>query len=383
MKSVKTLLIFICFFFLTPILYAATDSSCQQHQCLAVIDAGSTGSRLHIYSYDLDKSKTAINIKELWSKKIKPGLASLEINQATLDAYLNNLFAGATQAQMPVYFYATAGMRLLPKAKQQQFYSLMEKWFVKQSQWQLRHIKTITGTDEGLFGWLAVNYQLGTLAGTEKNSVGVMDMGGASVQIVFPIDKRDSVKNQDVKQVELYGRKITLFVHSFLGLGQTEVSHQFLDSASCFADNYELPTGLPASGDAYSCETEVASLMNAVHHVNQQVQPVLAANHVNNWFVLGGMADLARSEPFHFDNYQYTNQSLLAQADSQVCHQQWPSLNSQYPANEYLYGYCLFSSYYYALMVDGYGMLPEQPVNFQAATQNSDWTLGVVLHQQA
>ena len=373
-------------FFVVSILLSfavnAADSNCQQHQCIAVVDAGSTGSRLHIYAYDLDKTNTAINIKEFWTKKIKPGLATIEANQATLDAYLTTLFADAPGENIPVYFYATAGMRLLSQPKQQQFYVLMKKWFANQFKWKLRCAKTINGIDEGLFGWLTVNYELGTLNTEDKPSIGVMDMGGASVQIMFPVEKMDGIKNNDVRQLDLYGRHLTLFIHSFLGLGQTEVSHQFLDFPPCFSDNYELPTGFPAFGDAYSCEIVVSSLMNNVHHVNTIIQPVIAANPVNNWFVMGGMAELAKSQPFQFDNYQFTNQTLLEQADTQICHQQWSILNQQYPNNEYLYGYCLFSSYYYALMVDGYGMPPQQPVNYMTANQSSDWTLGVVLHQQ-
>ena len=66
---------------------------CEHHQCLGIVDAGSTGSRVHLYTYDLDEQKTPINIVEHWSKKIKPGLASLSPEQATINAYLTELFS--------------------------------------------------------------------------------------------------------------------------------------------------------------------------------------------------------------------------------------------------------------------------------------------------
>lgn len=361
----------------------AANSECQQQQCIAIVDAGSTGSRLHIYAYDVDQTKTPVNVKELWSKKIKPGLATIEANQATIDAYLTSLFSGATEDNIPLYFYATAGMRLLPVPKQKQFYDLMQNWFANHSQWQLQSSKTITGSEEGLYGWLAVNYKLGTLTANGKNPVGVMDMGGASVQIVFPVAKTEGIKNSDLQQFDLYGRHLQLFIHSFLGLGQTEVTHQFLDESSCFANEYELPTGVTAEGDATTCKTEVASLMNNVHRVNGIIQPVMSANPINDWYVIGGMSDLVQSQPFQFANNQFTNESLLEQANTLVCHQQWSSLSSQYSDNEYLYGYCLFPAYYYALMVDGYGIQPQQSVNYLAANQTTDWTLGVVLLQTA
>jgi hypothetical protein len=360
-------------------LKAAAQANCQEHQCMAIVDAGSTGSRFHIYAYDLDSTQTPIHITEIWSKKIKPGFASLELNQTTINNYLATLFSGSPESNLPVYFYATAGMRLLPQPKQQQYYTFIQQWFAEQSAWKLRKAKTITGKEEGLYGWLAVNYQLGSLTKKDQELVGVMDMGGASVQIIFPVQRVSAVNSNDVQQFDLYGRHLNLFIHSFLGLGQSEVTHQFLDEASCFVENYELPTGEPASGDAYSCENDISSLMNAVHKVNRTVQPALGESQVNNWFVLGGMAELAKSKPFQF-NGEFSIQSLLEQANSQVCHQQWSNLNSLYPDNEYLFGYCLFPAYYYALIVDGYGLQPQQPIQFM--TENSDWTLGAVLTQK-
>ncbi len=121
--------------------------------------------------------------------------------------------------------------------------------------------------------------------------------------------------------------------------------------------------------------------MNSVHKVNQQIQPLLALNPVNEWYSIGGISNLASSQLFHFENSELTNQSLLQQGDNQICHQQWDILNGQYPDDEYLYQYCLLSSYYYALMVDGYGINPNQTIHYIPPEQNLDWTIGVVLHR--
>ncbi len=50
----------------------ANNLSCKEHACIAVVDAGSTGSRIHLYAYDNDNG-TPENIKEVFSKKINPG----------------------------------------------------------------------------------------------------------------------------------------------------------------------------------------------------------------------------------------------------------------------------------------------------------------------
>lgn len=364
---------------ITPNSYSQT-SSCKEHQCIAVIDAGSTGSRLHIYAYDLDSTNSPINIKELWNKKASPGFANIEPESKAIDAYMTNLMAEAPKEEIPVYFYATAGMRLLPLTKQKKFYNELQSWFTQQSEWKLTKAKTITGNDEALYDWLSVNYHLGSLQSGANESIGVMDMGGASVQIVFPIQKNDTLNNKSRIELDLYGQHRTLYVQSFLGLGQTEVSHQYLNSASCFANNYPLPDGEYGQGNAFTCKSEIASLMNEVHKVNKNIQPLLAANPVDSWYSLGGITNMADSSLFNFANNQLTSQSLLQQADKQICNQQWDNLDIRFPNDDYVYQYCLFSAYYYALMVDGYGLNPEQIVNYIPPSQNIDWTLGVVLY---
>jgi hypothetical protein len=375
MRRTLLLLISLCVVTFTA---NANNATCQQRHCIAVVDAGSSGSRVHIFAYDLDASNTPTQISELWSKKVKPGFSTIEPNQDTINTYLTNLFASAPEQNMPVYFYATAGMRLLPQPKQQVYYQGLQQWFGSQAQWQLKSAKTITGSEEGLFGWLSVNYQLGNFNGADKPLASVLDMGGASVQVTFPIENAEHINPKDLRKISIGGQNISLFVHSFLGLGQTVLSQQFLDQDSCFATGYQLPSGEQGRGDASTCQRAIAKLVNDVHEVNQIVKPALAKNMPNTWYAIGGVAALAEDKVFTFPDHQFTNDSLIQQADSAFCHQQWQDMSNQYPGNEYLYGDCLFPAYYYALMVDGYGIQPEQPINYLGA----DWSLGVVLHQQ-
>jgi hypothetical protein len=365
---------------------AATGSvesgTCQQQHCLAVVDAGSSGSRLHLFAYDRDESHQPINIHELWSKKVTPGFANLELTQSTVDAYLSHLFSDAPEQNIPVYFYATAGMRLLSQPKQKQYYHALQQWFDSQKQWPLIEAKTITGKEEGVFGWLAVNYQLGYFDDPERLPVGVMDMGGASVQISSLVQTIDNIDLQDLMSVDVSGRHLLLFVHSFLGLGQQAVSQQFLNEASCFSEGYPLPSGLAGAGDAALCRQKIATLVHHVHEVEQHI-PQDMIEKTPNWYAIGGVASMADDPLFLFDSQQFTNQSLLHQADHAVCQQSWDNLSEQYPSHDYLYGYCLSSAYYYALMVDGYGFDPAQPIHLMIPGQNADWSLGVVLQQPA
>lgn len=357
----------------------AQNTPCQNRQCIAVVDAGSTGSRVHLYAYDLDASHHPIQIDEIWSQKIRPGFSTL--NKESIDSYLTKLFSSAPEQNVPVYFYATAGMRLLSHPTQQQYYHALQQWFATQPQWQLIEAKTITGREEGVLGWLAVNYQLGAFSEPNKPLVSVMDMGGASVQITFPVKHSENISPQDLMEINVLGHPVALFVHSFLGLGQTLLSQQFLDEEKCYPRGYQLPSALLGEGDALSCQQEVTKLINGVHAVNNVTGSASSENTSNTWYALGGVTNLVQDKLFAFDNNQFTSEDLLQQANSQICHQQWSDLYNKYPKNDYLPGYCLFASYYYALMINGYGLKPEQPINMLPAYKSADWSLGVVLHQ--
>lgn len=370
------IIVLVCWFVAFNV--SAKAVGCQQQYCVAVVDAGSTGSRLHIYAYDLDNNNNPVQIHEQWSKKIKPGFATLDPTQKVVNAYLNTLFDKPPVQNIPVYFYATAGMRLLSDTKQRAYYQALQQWFSKQSQWQLIDSKTITGGEEGVFGWLAVNYQLGALS-SNAPLVNVMDMGGASVQVTLPVQDVENIDSHDLFEVDLYGRHLILFAHSFLGLGQTVLSQQFLDAETCFSEGYPLPSGLLGKGDAQLCQQSISKFIKT-HGVDRIVKPAAAKNTNKAWYVMGGLAALLETKPILFEK-KFTNQGLLEKADTEACHRQWQDLNDENPNNEYLYGTCLFSSYYYALMVDGYGLQPEEFVNYIPSKQGLDWSLGVVLHQ--
>lgn len=380
MKRIVVLLLSLVSYLSSVEAYSSTSQTCQKQSCVAVVDAGSTGTRVHIYAFDRNQDKKAVNIKEIWYKKINPGFASIDPSPEAINNYLNILFSQTPETNIPVFFYATAGMRLLPEPKQGLFYNGLKQWFANHNEWQLQEARTITGKEEGVLAWLSVNHQLKQSKGESSSNVGVMDMGGASVQIVFPVQDDDFINPDDITTVELNGQQVKLFVHSFLGLGQTVFAYQFLDVKSCYPNQYKLPSGLIGEGDAETCQSDVTKLINVIHEVNNVTQPALAQNSPEQWFVLGGISYLVNDKPFHFKSTQFTSQDLFEQGNIEVCSKSWNDLLTENQGHADIHNYCLFPSYYYALLVNGYGINPEQPINLLPSKNSSDWTLGVVLH---
>ena len=78
--------------------------------------------------------------------------------------------------------------------------------------------EVLPGAREGLYAWIAANYAAGTLGAAPADTLGVIELGGASMQITF----RPERKPPEEFRVELVAarRKWSVYTHSALGLGQ-------------------------------------------------------------------------------------------------------------------------------------------------------------------
>ena len=375
------MLLLMALFVNSPVFSASTV--CPEGQCIAVVNAGNSGSRLHIYSYQMDVSHTPVEIKNVFSNRIEPGFGSLELSQRAINEHLSLLFSDISDRDIPVYFYATSGMRMKSFSRQQAYYAKLNAWFAKQSQWQLAVSKTLTSQEEALYGWLAVNYELGTLTSASEPLVGVVDSGSASVQVAFPLKNKQAMHSDDVMDITVYGRQVSLFTHGFLGLGQDEIRSQYLDSSVCFPTHYPLPNGSSGAGDFQQCEQLIKPLINDIHQVDTTVQSVIQNNPDQTWYIIGGISKMVQERPFKFENNTFTNQVFSEKANRQVCQQDWSILGTLYPENQHLFTSCLNASYFYALFVDGLGIDSTQPIHYISnKISTNDWPLGVVLYPE-
>jgi hypothetical protein len=356
------------------------QTECQKHSCMIVIDAGSTGSRLHLYAYDQEiATLSADNIQELYVRKINPGIASIPLTEIAINNYLSNLLRDLTVDNIPIYFYATGGMRLHPKILQDRYFTLLANWFKQHQEYRVMDLRVISGNEEGVFGWLAVNEILGRLSGNNQSLVGLLDLGGASTQLVFPINNISYVAPEDLQHVNIAGQDVVLFVHSFLGLGSTEVLNRFKNQSSCMPKNYPMDKGLTGEGDAYTCATVLTKNLNNDYKVQHIVQQLVQSNSIESWYTLGTVSAMTKKPPFLLPRNEFSAKSLFEQGNQEICNMQWPDLQIRYPNDSYMQYNCLISAYYYALTVNGYGINAEQKISTMPSETETDWTLGVLV----
>ena len=203
-------------------------------QYALMIDAGSTGSRIHIYKFN-NCGASADYEYEVF-KMIQPGLSSFAGNPEeaakSLDVLLDEavrVVPKSLQSCTPVAVKATAGLRLLPGSQSADILHAIEERLHDSYPFQLPEkdgVVIMDGKDEGVYAWITANYLLNTIkADTPKDTptYAVLDLGGASTQIVFEPTFASSDKKLEEGEhkydLKFGGRTHVLYQHSYLGYG--------------------------------------------------------------------------------------------------------------------------------------------------------------------
>lgn len=165
---------------------------------VAIVDAGSSGSRLYVYEIDATCAQPVRLVypmtKEQKKKSKGRALSSVANHSDSVYVFLQSLTANYVADSVDLYVMATAGMRLKPKAQADAIYEKLEALPLVNG-YSVKGAMTITGQYEGLYGWLAANYQNGTIgfntAATPQTLTytgtpcGILEIGGASMQLAF------------------------------------------------------------------------------------------------------------------------------------------------------------------------------------------------------
>lgn len=210
-----------------------------------MIDAGSTGSRIHVYKFNnCGPSPKLENEVFEQTKKIdgqSSGLSAYaddpEAAAQSLDVLMDEavrVVPDALKSCSPVAVKATAGLRLIGTEKSTKIldavrHRLETKYPFPVVSKEENGVAMMDGSDEGVYAWITTNYLLGKIGGPEKTeTAAVLDLGGGSTQIVFEptfdalptSDTPEKLADGDHKfELDFGGRKFTLYQHSHLGYG--------------------------------------------------------------------------------------------------------------------------------------------------------------------
>ncbi|WAR55381.1 hypothetical protein PtB15_6B122 [Puccinia triticina] len=233
-----------------------------------MIDAGSTGSRIHVYrfSYCLPASTTsrrpssASILPKLENElffKTQPGLSSYAGRPIDAAESLRPLLQAALdgvpleqRSCTPISVKATAGLRLLGDSQSKEILDEVARWL--RASWPFKlspsgAVSIMDGADEGVYAWVTINYLLKTIgpipAGQTKSpTAAVMDLGGASTQIVFEPVRTRLEPGAHVYELAFGGQTHALYQHSHLGYGLMEARravHQMVGYAEVWRRKIE------------------------------------------------------------------------------------------------------------------------------------------------
>lgn len=210
-------------------------------QYVIMIDAGSSGSRVHVYTFNNCQETPRLLGEEF--KMIEPGLSSYkdDVDAAahSLDVLMDvamNTIPEDSRSCSPVAVKATAGLRILGPERANAILDAVRAHLENDYPFPVvggDGVSIMDGSDEGVYAWVTTNYLLGNIGGSEKGrTAAVMDMGGGSTQIVFePTFKvpTQQMPDGDHKyQLDFGDNKFSLYQHSHLMYGLNEARKRIL-----------------------------------------------------------------------------------------------------------------------------------------------------------
>lgn len=426
-----------------------------------MIDAGSTGSRLHIYEWKPRILRSHGDVEAVaggdklsypdthtrWTDRLTPGLSTFhsiadenelveqvaEYFRPLLDFARTVLHAKENAWETyPIYLRATAGMRTLEREQRARVMKAVRKVFSNSTISPFlfdndEQARVISGEEEAVFDWTAVNFLMGNLVsqtegtGTVRPSIethGALDLGGASTQISFYEPDEDVMSNFFKLQIG-QSKHWNIYAHSFLFYGMNEAIHRFgarLVGKSTIGNNTDGTSIVrnPCLQVGSTVETQTwinvdsgietwASNEKTFTMTNSEVDLDLCFNRVrellhlpeNSWceFAHRGDCSLAgvyqpqlpqNSEFVAFSNFalvwtilnlpESSSVDELGAAARKFCATPPPDAD---PSD------CFRGVYAYELLRSGYGFAPTQRVRAVrvVAGQHVGWALGAMLYE--
>ncbi|XP_076594067.1 ectonucleoside triphosphate diphosphohydrolase 3 [Chaetodon auriga] len=404
-----------------------------------VIDSGSSRSNVYLYEWPGEKENETGVVTEIKNCRVAGnGISEMKVDpqkdeeswkgfQVCMDEIIKAVPA-AKQKTTPLFLGATAGMRLLHETNENRSNEIMESLteYLSSLPFNFQNASIISGQQEGLYGWVTVNYLMGNFL--EKNlwnyyirpdgarTVGSMDLGGASTQIAFAV--QDDLTGPDYLHVKLYGYPYNVYTHSFLCYGKNEAEKRILDKViqessdpvyiinPCYPEGFNItmtassiydsectkkPKGFDPDQELFMVggadSDKCRSIVRSIFDFKTCSSPQCSFNGVEQPPVTGDFMAYA--------GFFYTARALLVNGTSDLdqfkaavrkfCHTHWTVLRKEktWISPKYLRTYCYAAHYVFILLADGYKFDKDtwQNINFEKEIKGTSigWSLGYML----
>ncbi|CAI0433857.1 unnamed protein product [Linum tenue] len=396
-----------------------------------IFDAGSSGSRVHVFCFDPNMDLIPIGGELELFLQLKPGLSYYAKDPRAAAESLTSLLDKAEAAvprelrsKTPVRVGATAGLRALEGDASDRILQASGLCFKVRDLLKDRStlksdansVTVLDGSQEGSYQWVTINYLAGKLGRSYASTVGVVDLGGGSVQMAYAISEADAAKAPRVTDGEdtyvhkmlLKGTTYYLYVHSYLHYGLLAARAEILkvsdgSSNPCVLGGYDgsysyggenfKASASPSGSNLEECRRVATRALK----INETTCVHMKCTFGGIWN--GGGGDGQKNlfvASFFFDRAAeagFINPKIpvakvrpsdFEEAAKRACESKLDAAKATYSGVEegnlpYL---CMDLVYQYTLLVDGFGLSPWQDitlvkqVKYRDAYVEAAWPLG-------
>mmetsp|Transcript_123582 Transcript_123582/g.335594 ORF Transcript_123582/g.335594 Transcript_123582/m.335594 type:complete len:521 (+) Transcript_123582:25-1587(+) len=196
-----------------------------------VIDCGSTHTTLHVFEARAGVVKEvepdANRGKAGYPPEIGPladyidAADDLRVDLAKLINESLRFVPQSRRIHTPLYMYATAGMRLYPPQVQRSVFERAADVLSDLGAYAVdaSHLRTISEEEEAVFAYLAANQEACQGAAPCNDTVGVLEMGGGSLQVAFA--PRDAIMSEAFT-FNIGAQRRSIYAKGFMRFGQNE-----------------------------------------------------------------------------------------------------------------------------------------------------------------
>ncbi|TSK34845.1 Ectonucleoside triphosphate diphosphohydrolase 3 [Bagarius yarrelli] len=402
-----------------------------------VLDAGSSRTTVYLYEWPAEKENNTGIVKQTTKCQVKgPGISDMDTDTwnslKTCMEEIINVIPAHQHKSTALFLGATAGMRLLHQKNETQSNEVLRAMqnYLRSLPLDFHNASIISGQEEGLYGWITVNYLMGNFL--EKNiwnawvhpngaqTVGSLDLGGASTQIAFTAPSH--VTGPDIIKISLYGYEYNVYTHSFLCYGKNEAEKKVLAELvklssdwsrinhPCYPLGYTVaipgeeifgsectkhsapPRYTPESTFVFVGMSDPGRCKNVVKRIfdlrscegkqncsfNGVYQPPVTGDFMAyaGFYYTAGTLDLKGSNSL--EKFNHTVRLF--------CSLDWKTLKKQYNiTDKHLKSYCYSANYVHTILADGYKFDANnwEKLDFQKEVNKTSiaWSLGYMLAQ--